>query len=440
MIYYSGHGHRIKIEDSFDYYLLPYDTPADDIELGALPATQFAQAIRRLNPKRLLVILDCCQAGGIDVKHAPLTWTAPPTGLFVAEGDAKAIDNLSKGVETLDDGEGRAVLLSSKGAEPSYIRRDGQMSLFTYHLIEALTGHAAPQEGARQVLVSDLLGHVHRHVPQSAAEMGCDQHPQVRTTGNFAVAMLLGGAGVPKGQAAPDPLTPPSAQPATLSAANGGVNVGGNAENSTIVTGDGNQVVSGNNNQLNQVNTGGGNFVRGNVGEYVQGNKTVQGDEVHGDKFTGDKFTGDKFTGDKFAGDKVIGDKVMGDKVGGDSITTGNISGSTVAIGRNARATSNQTSGLSGADLEAVLAPLRVAVGNAPAEVQTAANAKVAELKAEVEKGKQDDDGHLASIVEGLVGLVPNAVSAVVQAFASPILAGVAGPATNYVLRKLRGQ
>jgi len=46
----------------------------------------------------------------------------------------------------------------------------------------------------------------------------------------------------------------------------------------------------------------------------------------------------------------------------------------------------------------------------------------------------------IAKLVDGLVGLVPAATSAVVSAFATPILAGIAGPVTGFVLDKLRGK
>jgi hypothetical protein len=36
--------------------------------------------------------------------------------------------------------------------------------------------------------------------------------------------------------------------------------------------------------------------------------------------------------------------------------------------------------------------------------------------------------------------LMPNAVSAVVSAFATPLLGGLAGPATKYVLDKIQGK
>ena len=61
------------------------------------------------------------------------------------------------------------------------------------------------------------------------------------------------------------------------------------------------------------------------------------------------------------------------------------------------------------------------------------------ELKTEVRKGKNADDGVLARIVNGLADLVPKAVGALAGAFAAPLLQGVAGPVTKIVLEKLKG-
>jgi hypothetical protein len=65
---------------------------------------------------------------------------------------------------------------------------------------------------------------------------------------------------------------------------------------------------------------------------------------------------------------------------------------------------------------------------------------KAEELKKEVAKGKEANDGVMAKIVDGLVALVPGAVGAVVGMFATPILGGLAGEATKYVLDKIQGK
>jgi hypothetical protein len=64
---------------------------------------------------------------------------------------------------------------------------------------------------------------------------------------------------------------------------------------------------------------------------------------------------------------------------------------------------------------------------------------QVEDLKAEVAKEKDVDDSKIAKIVDGLVTRVPGAIGTVVSLFATPILSGVAGPVTKYVLDKLKG-
>ena len=55
-------------------------------------------------------------------------------------------------------------------------------------------------------------------------------------------------------------------------------------------------------------------------------------------------------------------------------------------------------------------------------------------------KGKDADDSKIAKLLDSLVELVPGAVSTVVSTFASPILAGIAGPVTKFVLERIQGE
>ena len=95
---------------------------------------------------------------------------------------------------------------------------------------------------------------------------------------------------------------------------------------------------------------------------------------------------------------------------------------------------------ISSVQMEQIFRPLTEAVRSSPPAVQQEAAQKVEELKKEAAKGKSATDGVMAKLVEGIVGLVPGAVSAVAGAFGTPLLAGIAGPATQYVLDKIQGK
>lgn len=116
-----------------------------------------------------------------------------------------------------------------------------------------------------------------------------------------------------------------------------------------------------------------------------------------------------------------------------------NIGGNVRHVGGDIVGRDKITGAPSVADLENALRPLMDAVQAAPvaAQAQSEAEAKLAALKQEAAKGEDADDGIMAKLIEGLVGLVPSAASAVVSAFATPLLGGVAGPVTKQVLDKL---
>ena len=166
---------------------------------------EFADDIAALNPKRLLVNVDCCHAAGMDVKEfdqalAAFRISAIPPTLFMQGEKSVSTETDGKGLESLQRGAGRAVLSSCQASEKSYLRKDRNMSIFTYHVIEALTGHAQPQAGAAEVLVSDVMSYVWRCVPDSAQkDWQKNQNPQFEISGNFPVALLLGGKGLTKG-------------------------------------------------------------------------------------------------------------------------------------------------------------------------------------------------------------------------------------------------
>ncbi len=139
------------------------------------------------------------------------------------------------------------------------------------------------------------------------------------------------------------------------------------------------------------------------------------------------------------AGKVVYAGTVSHDTVSGDVIKVGNISNSAgVAIGRGASAV--VTSGITGPELDRLFGPLVEAAralrnGKRDDAVQVAE-----ELKAEVAKGKNADDGRMGKLIDGFIGLAPGAVSVVVAAFGSPILAGIIGPVTKFVLDRIQGK
>jgi hypothetical protein len=117
-----------------------------------------------------------------------------------------------------------------------------------------------------------------------------------------------------------------------------------------------------------------------------------------------------------------------------------NISGTIGSVGGDIVGRDKVVGSPSAAALDAALQPLIEALRAAPAGKRADAEQKLVGLKQEAAKGKDANDRTIAKLMDGLVGLVPGAASAVVSAFATPILGGIAGPVTGFVLEKLRGE
>jgi hypothetical protein len=117
-----------------------------------------------------------------------------------------------------------------------------------------------------------------------------------------------------------------------------------------------------------------------------------------------------------------------------------NISGSVGTVGGDIVGRDKAIGVPTAAALDDALRPVLEAIRAAPPQVQPEAEAKLTALKQEAAKGQNANDGVMAKLLDGLVGLVPAAATAVGSVFATPILGGLVGPVTSFVLDKLRGK
>ncbi len=263
VVYYSGHGGRN--EETEIYCLLPHDATTSTSRIST---TSLSKALDAIPAQRLLVVLDCCHAGGM-TKDGPeqdsqWTTTAPSASVLA----------------TLNQGAGRVVLSSSTGKQQSHIQHGAALSLFTTHLLEAFQG-AGNQPGSTEVRVSHLIQYVSRQVKHSALALGCQQTPFFQAASeDFVVAMICGGEGLGKGgwdilqqdaYAAIAAASPPMPLPATM-ASNVAIGnwIGGNLTQNTHTSG---------------VNLGGATI--GGIGT-LTGRDSYGGDRVEGTKTTND--------------------------------------------------------------------------------------------------------------------------------------------------------
>jgi hypothetical protein len=137
------------------------------------------------------------------------------------------------------------------------------------------------------------------------------------------------------------------------------------------------------------------------------------------------------YDGETYQENSKMAEEKSGNRSGGVNISGGNVNVGGDIVGRD-KITGTQ---ISRNQLDAIFRPLEEAVGQQPEAAE-----KVEALKNEAAKGKKADDGVMAKLVKGIAGLVSGVASAVVNAFATPILGAMAGPVTKYVLDEIQGK
>ena len=179
-IYFSGHGGRaVDDQGQWHTYLCPRRADPADLSSTAIPGAEFTVTISQIPAQKLLIMLDCCHAAGsADLKAAggQLLWKA---GL--SEDYYRA----------LAAGSGRVVIASSRETEYSFVRDQGDLSLFTYHLCAALKGQAGVR-GNGLIHVLDVYHHVNEAVHADKPE----QTPILKVKDmdlNFPIALDRGG-------------------------------------------------------------------------------------------------------------------------------------------------------------------------------------------------------------------------------------------------------
>ncbi len=182
VVYFSGHGYHVTASTGEAYYLLPNGYDVEQLYKTAVSGAEFIGKLAAIPAQKLLLLLDCCHAGGVGEAKAP--------GLHLTKAplppEARAL---------LAQGRGRVLIASSLADELSYAGQP--YSAFTLALIEALCGAGAAKNDG-YVRVADLALHAREKVPGRTKGR---QHPLLHFehADNFVVAYYAGGETQPKG-------------------------------------------------------------------------------------------------------------------------------------------------------------------------------------------------------------------------------------------------
>jgi len=207
IVYWSGHGGRMSstrndtTTKGFAAYLVPYDGKTSDPENTMIMEGPFGHWVQNLNGRKLLFILDACYSGNmteraksIDASDGSETKgekslsdvvgdmingskSASGSGSKSTEDDSEGHLNFMFGFKSFDQSKalgqkGLAVLASSANSQLSWERNEGDLSVMTYYLINAVN------EGPRSMTHKDLQPAIRKAVDEYVQKY----HPNTRQT------------------------------------------------------------------------------------------------------------------------------------------------------------------------------------------------------------------------------------------------------------------
>jgi len=189
-VYFSGHGGRALENGVWRSYLCPREANPDDLAHTAIPGDEFSALLAAIPARKLLVMLDACHASGsaeLKAVDGTLLWKASLPDSYY---------------EALSQGSGRVVIASSKEDQFSYVCPQSDLSLFTHHMLQALSGKAAVR-GDGLIHVLDVFHYVNEAVQTDEPK----QVPILKAKDldlNFPIALDQGGKGIGPTLAVPD--------------------------------------------------------------------------------------------------------------------------------------------------------------------------------------------------------------------------------------------
>ena len=152
VIFFSGHGGRVRNSPDTGTYLIPFDCDPSRLEKTAIGNKELTGLISDIKAGKVVVLLDACHAAGAGELKA-----LDPADQIKAGLDEKTYNALASGA-------GRVIMASSRSDEFSLILEDLPNSLFTYCLLEALKGETADR-GEDVVRVFDVFQYISDNVP-----------------------------------------------------------------------------------------------------------------------------------------------------------------------------------------------------------------------------------------------------------------------------------
>lgn len=218
VFYFSGHGY---LRDNGRHFLGtvnadPYNL--DTLQVSSIPLDMLRERMKKIQAKQVIFIIDACR-------------NDPEKGKGEADNvrtESFSKDFVKAAAETAGGQAGTAVLFACGESERSYEWSEKQHGVFTYYLLDGLSGGRAADAGG-QVTIASLAEYVQGQVARWAAQNNRRQRPDLHQSG--AARIVLAERVRPSSATATAPATAAvstpvdgGARPATAAVTNGRLN------------------------------------------------------------------------------------------------------------------------------------------------------------------------------------------------------------------------
>ena len=182
LIFYAGHGapetdYARKSPDGLAKYLVPYDAQPDDLYATAIPMTEIATIFKRIDAEKVVFFSDACYSGAAGGRSFS---TAKFRGVQIADPMAQLVH-----------GKGRVIITAGGPNEPSVEDPSLGHGVFTYYLLQGLSGQAADPTG--RITVHSLYRYLTDRVTRKSKQLGGNQHPILRGETQGDIVLVPGG-------------------------------------------------------------------------------------------------------------------------------------------------------------------------------------------------------------------------------------------------------
>ncbi len=178
VLYYAGHGVSSE-ELNNEFFIIPYDVvqlygDTATLREKALSATELRNYSRKIKAEKQLFIFDACQSGSA-------------TDNFLVRGGIR-----QKAIEQLARSAGIGLITASGSDQFANEAKELEHGIFTYALLEILTGKNIADESSKKVSISEIKAYLDERVPELSRQYkGKPQYPTAILRGHDFPLVLI---------------------------------------------------------------------------------------------------------------------------------------------------------------------------------------------------------------------------------------------------------